>query len=368
MLRVIATAIAVLALASCSEKTVTRPPADSVVVGMMQRDFQDTERRSWGRKSLRPLATTIWYPAAPDAKMAEIAFPADDPVFVGGWAAKDAAMADGGKLPLVVLSHGTGGSALQMMWLGRRLAAKGFVVAAVDHHGNTAAEAEFDARGFRMPWERARDISAVIDQLLGDPVFGARIDASRMAGAGFSLGGYTMTALAGGRTSLARLAAFCESDARDATCEAQPEYPGAEDDFARMLKSDGALRVALAGHAGSFADPRLGSYVLLAPALVQAFTDDSLLGIGSPILVIVGENDVVAPAATNARRIADKVRASTIEMIGGAGHFTLLDECAPKKRRVVRACRDAGGTDRRAVHDKTADLAANYFEATLAAK
>jgi predicted dienelactone hydrolase len=35
--------------------------------------------------------------------------------------------------PLVLLPHGTGGSAVHMMWLGYYLAARGYIVAAVNH-------------------------------------------------------------------------------------------------------------------------------------------------------------------------------------------------------------------------------------------
>jgi predicted dienelactone hydrolase len=358
-----------LVLAACGgPKTFTKPPADGSVIGMTQRDYKDADRLSWDRQQQRPLSTTIWYPAAAEAKMTEIAFPAENPIFVGGWAAKDAspvpAPDNGGKRPLIVLSHGTGGSALQMMWLARRLAARGYVVAAVDHHGNSAAEARYDARGFRMPWERALDISAIIDALLADPEFEPLIDASRIYGAGYSLGGYTMTALAGGETSLARLAEFCNSRGRDATCDKQPEFPDAEKIFNGLLGDDPSLRVRLGGHSRSFVDPRIKSFVLIAPALAQAFSDDSLLKISAPLLVIGGDADTTAPIATNAKRIADKVRNSRTETIRGARHYSFLDECAPKARRWIDACKDGPGVNRGAGHDEVADYAAKFFSET----
>jgi predicted dienelactone hydrolase len=335
---------------------------------MTQRDYQDEDRLSWDRQRHRPLATTIWYPAAAGAKMTEIAFPADKPVFVGGWAAKDAspvpALDNGGKRPLVVLSHGTGGSALQMMWLARRLAAKGYIVAAVDHHGNTAAEARYDARGFRMPWERARDVSALIDSLLADPDFAPLIDANRIFGAGYSLGGYTMAALAGGETSLSHLADFCNSRERDATCDGQPEFPDAEKIFNGMLEDDPSLRVRAAEHSRSFADPRIKSFVLIAPAPAQAFTDDSLLKTGARALIIGGDADTMAPIATNAKRLAGKLRNSRMEIVKGAQHNSFLDECAPKARRWIAACKDAPGVNRGAIHAEAADMAAKFFSDT----
>jgi predicted dienelactone hydrolase len=252
-----------------------------------------------------------------------------------------------------------------MMWFGRRLAAKGYIVAAVDHHGNTAAEPGFDPRGFRMPWERARDISAMIDALLADPVFGPQIDPARIGGAGYSLGGYTMAALAGGMTSLSGFQSFCSSANRDATCDPQPEFPQADEKFAAMLESDPSLAVSLATHAQPFTDARIKSFVLIAPALAQAITDESLLRISAPVLVIAASADSIAPAATNARRFADKIRTSTYRSFDSARHFAFLNECSPKGGKRIPVCRDAPGVDRSAIHDEAALLAVNHFGASF---
>lgn len=367
MRMILSIAAASLLLAACGDKTITKAPTDGSLVGMIHRDFEDATRLSWDKRSQRPIATTIWYPAAAGVKQTEISFPAEQPIFAGGWAARDAAPAEGGPYPLIVVSHGTGGSALQMMWFARRLAAKGFIVAAVDHHGNTAAEQKYDPRGFQMPWERARDISAMIDSLLADPQFGPRIDASRIGGAGYSLGGYTMAALAGGQTSLDLFQTFCAGKNRDATCDPQPEYPTAAKDFGVALKEDPSLGAALSRHAQSFADRRIQSFALFAPALAQMITDDSLLRISAPVLVIAGGADATAPPPTNAKRFADKIRTSRFKSFDNVGHYAFLDECAPRAIKWIPVCKDADGVDRAALHDETAALAADFFRGGFAA-
>ena len=96
-----------------------------------------------------------------------------------------------------MISHGTGGGRLTLEWLADILVQNGFMVAAVDHWGNT-----FDnkiAIDFVTPWERPQDISFVLTALLKDPLFGPEIDQNRIGAAGFSIGGYTVLALAGGR-------------------------------------------------------------------------------------------------------------------------------------------------------------------------
>ena len=74
-----------------------------------------------------------------------------------------------------------------MAWLARALAARGYIVAAPNHPGNNALE--YTAEGFLVWWERARDLTTVVDTLLGDSELASRIEATRIGAAGFSLGG-----------------------------------------------------------------------------------------------------------------------------------------------------------------------------------
>ena len=140
----------------------TPPP-----VGMVTRDFVDEARRNWAGTAPRPLRTNVWYPT--DAtKATETIFGGrpEDPLFVPFGVVADAPVSrKKQRYPLIVMSHGTGGSALMMMWLGSYLAANGYVVAAVNHHGNTASEKEKDPRGFLLYWERVPDLSRVIDRI-----------------------------------------------------------------------------------------------------------------------------------------------------------------------------------------------------------
>ncbi|MGA8620449.1 MAG: hypothetical protein WB660_18235 [Candidatus Sulfotelmatobacter sp.] len=81
-------------------------------------------------------------------------------------AARDAKVAiSPAKFPLILLSHGTGGSALMMAWLGTALAAHGYIAAAVNHPGNNALE-PYTIQGFTLGWERAVDLSKVLDGML----------------------------------------------------------------------------------------------------------------------------------------------------------------------------------------------------------
>lgn len=332
---------------------------------MERLNLEDPARRSWDGTASRPLATTVWYPAADGSVMTEVLIPTDKPVFTGGFAARNAVLEPGGRRPLILLSHGTGGSGLQMMWLARRLAAAGYIVAAVDHHGNTAAEDAFDARGFRLPWERARDLSAVLDQLLAHPRFGEAIDPGRIGAAGFSLGGYTVVALAGGRTSLEQLEAFCAGPSRDATCDPQAEYQEANAEFERLRASDSGVQAAIREAGGAFGDPRISSVAALAPALGQAFTPESLSAISLPVLIIGAEADATAPVATNAGTLAERIKGAETLVLPDATHYVFLNACTSRGQRFVPVCKDAKGADRLALHEAAAEAVIRHFNATL---
>jgi predicted dienelactone hydrolase len=120
-------------------------------VGRATLFYEDAERTRWAGDGPRPLRTTVWYPAERPATETEWTVG----VFRAGRTAVDAEIGGPmGPLPLVVLSHGTGGAAAQLSWLAEHLAAHGYLVAAVNHHGNTAAEAAYLSHGFALWWER----------------------------------------------------------------------------------------------------------------------------------------------------------------------------------------------------------------------
>src|SRR4051812_2382599 len=170
--------------------TVTPARADDVFkVGVSTRDFVPAGPYDWRGAKTHALAVTIWYPAVADApEQSQWVGPRFLPFFSAGTAARDAAPAPGPLRPLVVLSHGNGGMATQLAWLGTALAAHGFVAVAVNHPGNTALE-DLTVEGQSLWWLRAVDISAVIDAMLDDGIFGSRIDPARIGAAGHSLGG-----------------------------------------------------------------------------------------------------------------------------------------------------------------------------------
>jgi predicted dienelactone hydrolase len=271
--------------------------------------------------------------------------------------------------PLIVMSHGTGGSAVMMMWLGTYLAANGYIVAAVNHHGNTAAEKEPAPQGFLLYWERASDLKVVIDALLRDQEFRGRIDPRRIGAAGFSLGGYTSIAAAGGRFSQSAFDTFCRSKERDFTCEPQNEFPEAQARFEALRQTDPVVRESLGRSGASYQDPRIRAVFAIAPALGSGFTARGLRHVNVPVHIVVGEGDVTTPSRTNARRYASLIRGARLTILPGAvAHYTFLHACTERGREVLPICRDAAGVDRAAVHRSVRELALKFFNSVLTAE
>ena len=334
-------------------------------VGMRTLDLLDPGRSAWSHDGPRPLRTSLWYPAAANAAVESILEP-DLPFLVDSVAPNATLAASPGRYPLVLVSHGTGGSALQMMWLGTHLARHGYLVAAVNHHGNSGAVPPLDPRGFLLYWERAQDVSAVLDRLLADPTVGPRIDTTRIGAAGFSLGGYTVLSVAGARFNQQVYDAFCASDERDFTCGPQPEFPQAPALFEALRQSDSGTRASLSRGGDSYRDPRVRAVFAIAPALGAGFTGPDLRDVTVPVSIVVGAGDSITPPRTNAVRYANQIPGATLTILEGAvGHYTFLLPCSDRGRAVVPVCRDGDGVDRAAVHDSVRALALRFFDRTL---
>lgn len=347
---------------------VARPGAGAARfrAGMAVRALPGRPDHEWRGSPRRALRTTIWYPAAASAVEEEILVPPGAPLFDAGRAARDAPLvATPARFPLVVLSHGTGGSALHLAWLGTRLAARGYVAAAVDHPGNSAVDG-YTPQGFVLWWERARDLSAVLDGVLADATFGARVDAGRIGAAGFSLGGYTVLLLAGARTDWSAFERWCAAPEHRATCAGPPEFPDVAARFEAIARVDPGARASLARAGDTFRDPRVRAVVAFAPALGSALAPDALARVDLPVRVVVGSRDEIAPAAGNAEPIARAIPGARLDVVEGAGHYTFLALPTARARRELPALAvDPAGVDRAAVHARAAAMAAELFDAAL---
>ncbi|MFI5174592.1 MAG: alpha/beta hydrolase family protein [Terriglobia bacterium] len=354
----------VLLFSFCGPTTGQGKEAPLFKVGVEYRSISVDKPYNWRHAKTHALLTTIWYPAVPESvEQPQSMGPADRQLFDLGQAAPKAALASSpSRFPLVVLSHGTGGSTLQMVWLGSVLAAHGFIAAAVNHPGNNAVET-YTAQGFSTWWERARDLSTLIDNLLADSTFGSRIDPVRIGAAGFSLGGYTMIEIAGGITELAAFTEFCKSARADGICKSPPEFPDLFEESDRLSRIDPEFQAALRHASDSYRDPRVRAVFAIAPAAGPAFRPASLARINIPVEIVAGVNDTNVPIASSAQYFAANIPKAKLTIFsGGVGHYVFLDACTDLgKKSLPMLCQDAPGVDRNAIHAKTADMAVRFF-------
>jgi len=328
--------------------------------------FHPAAIRDWRGAETQGLVTRIWYPA--NSAIAETAHdigPPGHPLFLGHPIAVDARLSSvQEKYPLLLLSHGTGGSADSLDWLGASLAGEGYIVAGVNHPGNNALE-PLTREGFMLWWERATDLSEALDGILADPALGSHIDRNRIGAIGFSLGGYTVLELAGARTDLQDFADFCRSSAADTVCH-PPEMDALKGTLNTSAPLSPEMRSSLARAGASYQDKRIEAVFAIAPALGEAFDPASFAKIGIPIWLVGGTSDVTVPPGTNITRIAGFLPKANVTMLPGAAHYTFLDICVPAMAdRLTLLCKDNPRIDRDAVHAQTVELAHIFFAKAL---
>jgi len=332
-------------------------------IGMTFRRFIPKEPYNWRGAQTHALTTVIWYPAERSVREQAVEIPGLD-IFELGAAARDVKMpTTPAKFPLIVISHGTGGSGLSMAWLGEALAKQGYIAAAVNHPGNNASES-YTVEGFSLWWERARDLSEVITGMLTDSEFGSHIDPKRIGTAGFSLGGYTMIEIAGGITDAQGFVHYCDTNHADSRCTSPPEFPTLVEDFRKLIRE----HPEVLQHAGqSYRDSRVRSVFAMAPALGPAFPAAGLKKISIPVAVVASQSDQNVPIASSARYFAAEIPGAQLHIFAGnVGHYVFLDSCTGAGRKDTPIlCIDGKGVDRNIVHGDTAQMASEFFHSTL---
>jgi predicted dienelactone hydrolase len=290
-----------------------------------------------------PLTVGIWYPT--DAPATQHALGDISQVV-----APDAPLA-GYDLPLVVMSHGGGGSYSGHYDTALALAQAGFVAAAVSHAGDT-----FDDQSrVLQPWLRVVQLRRLVDYMLGAWPGHARLDAQRIGAFGFSNGGLTVLVAAGGVPDLAAIGPYCE---------AHPEH-----DLCAALKHAG-----VDVHVGSDVpasvwthDPRIKAVVVAAPAFGFAFSRAGLNGVHVPVQLWRAAQDRHQPDPYYEEVVrADLPRPPEYHVVENAGHYDFLPACgASMARNRPDICTSLPGFGRAAFHEQFNAEVVRFFRTTL---
>lgn len=254
---------------------------------------------------------------------------------------------------VIVLSHGTMGSAGDYAWLGERLAAAGFVVVGINHYGESRiyGKATQDVHSSAFIWQRALDISAVLDRLARDNPFQRAVNWGAVVALGHSAGGQTAALLAGARFDVRRLVDYCESASGqvDRSCNYGRNHSSAPEPFIRMFN-------------GSYQDVRVKKIILLDPALGPALQQDSLSDLVIPSLIVGATNNDFLPWESHGQRYVSAIPgAHTILLDGQEGHFVFLASCRHRTKVMgVPLCEDRPGVDRRMVQHALAQQIVDF--------
>ena len=306
------------------------------------------------KASRRKIVAELWYAPAGNPKADDLSFrPPLRPVSV----ARGAEPASG-KHPLIVVSHGNWGSRYSQGWLALQLVRSGYIVLSTSHPGTVGDDQTATGR-YRL-WDRSRDVSFALDQLLIDPKWAALIDETRIGFVGHSFGGWTGVSLAGGRFDPVRQRAFCRgSSKKDPYCDG-------------TLKDDvSAIPVTDAGD--SFKDARIRAFYIMASGPAQGFAADSLQAIRAPFVVDTARFDEILEPLANSGTLAKQISGAR-EIVRPVGHFAYVPECRPLVGKVLAAaagipiCDDPAGVDRGAVHGEIAREVIRFFDTALARK
>lgn len=284
------------------------------------------------------LRITVWYPARADAPTRSIDFPPDQPLFQVGRVAPDAPFADAARRPLILLSHGFGGSARMMGWLGLALAERDYVVVAVDHPGNNGVDPPTVA-GSLLWWDRADDLKVALATVLADPELSAHVDPRRIGVAGFSIGGLTALVAGGARIDPARMVRFCHDHPDDGTCKPQLEFAlSNEAAVAALGSAELAAERAKAGD--DHAIENVQAVFAMAP-VIQPLVPASLRTLSEPVAIMVGDADATVPAATHAEIAASMIPGARLTLLPGVTHYDFLADCTAVALDKLPVCHDA---------------------------
>jgi len=239
-----------------------------------------------------------------------------------------------GPWPVVVVSHGSGGSPLTHRGLARHLASAGFLVLLPTHPGNNRDDNHL-ADTADILVQRPLDVTAVLDWAASSDGFARLAEVRRVGLVGHSLGGYTGLALAHG------------------------------------------LPHTIPGHTPGMpprpipvsADDRIVSLVLLAPAAPWFIAEGSLDDVSVPILMLTGERDTMT--GSHGEIVAARLRhdvALEHRVVPGAGHFSFLAPFPPAMvHPTFPPSQDPPGFDRAAFHTALYSEIERCFRRTLGA-
>lgn len=299
----------------------------------------------------RMLSTKLWFPASKGGASHSHNY---DDGFKGYIAEGQGIASPYKKHPLVLLSHGTGGSNGSLSWLAEVLASNGYIVAAPNHWNNTTRN-NTDSGIVRL-WDRPKDLSFVLSHLLEDQYWGELISPDQIFAAGHSAGGFSVLGLAGAEYSVQKMDSYCESTPANADCVIAEDI-----DWSSVDRSD---------HDLPYRDSRFKAVIALAPGIGRGVSESSLNSINIPVHIFAALDDQWLPFEGNAQYYNESIPNSKITVFETGGHYLFLQECSTMAKLIVQVIidEDVCGLDsslnRQELQNKVSAVALSLFSGT----
>jgi predicted dienelactone hydrolase len=235
----------------------------------------------------------------------------------------------------VVVSHGTGGAPFVHTALAQALVDEGYTVAMPLHRGDNWRD-HASAGSFDSLKRRPQEVSRAIDAVAREPRLARHLALDQVGVYGFSAGGFTALALAGGRWSPQRFVQHCEAHLAEdwhfctGVITALAGDDGWLDGLKRWVARHEIHRrfdgdAAVYGHT----DARVAAVVAAAPAAAP-FDPESLARPARPLgLVTLGEDRWLLPRFHAQAVLAACASCERVAEVASAGHGAMLAPLPP---------------------------------------
>jgi predicted dienelactone hydrolase len=294
-----------------------------------------------------PIQVAIWYPSKAAPEKMELGPVTQE-------AARNGDVA-GSALPLIVISHGNGGSAFSHYDTALALADAGFVAVALTHPGDNYA----DQSQATNLLQRSRQVSSVLDYMLEQWPARKQLDPARIGIFGFSSGGFTALVSIGAKPDMARVPIHCQAHPSDYACKLLAKH--------RSQPRQETTSPSAGQRNESLHDKRIRAAVIAAPALGFAFDREGSRQVDLPIQLWRAEDDKLLPQPWYAESVRQSLpKEPEYHTVAKAGHFDFVAPCGPRLAALAPAiCASNEGFDRTRFHARFDEDLVRFFEQTL---
>jgi predicted dienelactone hydrolase len=252
------------------------------------------------------------------------------------------------KFPLVILSHGSGGSSLSYKDIAISLVKQGFIVVMPLHPNNNYLNNDL-AGTVKNYQDRPKQLQLSLDKLLADSRFSDYVDSNKIAAIGHSIGGYSVLAAAGGTANTKHIINLCT------------ENKDLADPYCRLV-AEKSLTAAQISHTK---DNRIKALVLMAPVGILFHSKGALDNVDMPVLLLNAQKDeeLTEPYNSNiiAKQLADTNKLTT-KVIENAGHYAFLTSYPLSIKSTLGAiAHDPDGFDRAQFQNQLGPMIADFL-------